>query len=67
MGGWRGQQNPDTLHRELERESQRREHVLNMRHALAQEVTQKSKEVAGRSKGQKEISGCNCLDMDNTG
>ena len=41
------QQNPGTLHRELQRETQRREHVLNMRHALAQEVTAKSKQVAG--------------------
>jgi len=51
----RSQQHSDALHRELQRETQRREHVLNMRHALAQEVTAKSKEVAGKSEHAKEV------------
>ena len=35
------------MHRNIEREKQRREHVLDIRHALAKEVTQKTREIAG--------------------
>ena len=35
------------MHRNIEREKQRREQVLDIRHALAKEVTQKTREIAG--------------------
>ena len=36
------------MHRNVEKEKQRREHVLDIRHALAKEVTQKTREIAGK-------------------
>ena len=45
----RSELEPGEVHVKVKEEKKRREHVLDIRQALAKEVTQKTREVAGES------------------